>query len=855
MNACTIAARNYLAKVSVLAASFKAHHPGGQFTALVIDDVSAPCGDLGGDLYRVVTLGEIGLPHEEIRRMAMMYDVTEFSTAVKPWFLRHLLEKGMPEVVYFDPDIEIFAPLDDVFELARRHSIVLTPHTLHPYPRDELRLNETDILGAGMYNLGFLGLGSDYRDFLDWWSERLRRECISAPLEMRFTDQRWIDFVPSLFEHHLLKDEGCNVAYWNLHGRKVVWTGERYEVNGAPLRFFHFSGYDPAVPHLLSKHMNVSPRSLLSEHPGVARLCREYAGKLEKAGFSQSKKSGYFYDRLENGFRISPPVRRLYRDAVMAAEACSRKKFPPPCFQPGSADAFMDWLNEPVVPGFPHFTRFFQGVHALRPDLQDHFPDPINRNAADFIHWILVQGRIDYDIPDRLIPLVEPEKITHSRNPGPESAGPSHEIDVVGYFHAELGVGEAARLLISGIEAAGISFNCIPVNETSNRQEHPFAHTGVANSGAAVKILCVNGDATPSVARQLGGSFFGNSHTIGVWFWELEEFPGSMFSGFDLVDEIWVASEFIARALRKVSPKPVFTFPLPVRKLPGHPSVSRAALGLPENFLFYFSFDFNSVFERKNPLGLVRAFRNAFSEGEGPVLVLKSINGDLHVPALEKLRFAAADRSDILVMDGYLPHDHKDAMMAHCDCYISLHRGEGFGLTMAEAMVLSKPVIATRYGGNLEFMSEKNSYLCSYKRRLIGAGNEPYPAAVKWAEPDIAQAAAFMRHVYEHRDEAAARGRIACQDIAESHSLAACVRFIKERLACIRKNPVRKSDAVSTAKSRPAGEVESKAQEIMDDLQAKIKDLSSLEQELEASAHRMAMTAHSKAGGRSVFPR
>jgi len=109
----------------------------------------------------------------------------------------------------------------------------------------------------------------------------------------------------------------------------------------------------------------------------------------------------------------------------------------------------------------------------------------------------------------------------------------------------------------------------------------------------------VNGDATPSVVSQLGASFFEGSYTIGVWFWELESFPESMFAGFNFVDEIWVATEFIAQALRKVSPKPVHAFPLPVSMLQIPRPVSRQEMGIPEGFLFFFSFDFDSVFERK----------------------------------------------------------------------------------------------------------------------------------------------------------------------------------------------------------------------------------------------------------------
>lgn len=837
MRVCTIAAKNYLAQVEILAASFKKHHPGGEFSALIIDDVLAEADSPWGSHYDLVLLRDIGLPPDEIRRMAMIYDITEFSTSVKPWLLRHLLNNGSQPVIYLDPDIEIFAPLDEIFELAREHSIVLTPHGMHPFPNDGMRPDESDILGSGIYNLGFLGLGAGSEDFLDWWSQRLSRECVIAPARMRFTDQRWIDFAPALFRHHFLMDAGCNVAYWNLHGRKVKWTGGGYEVNGVPLRFFHYSGYDPDVPHLLSKHMLDRPRILLSQEPGVARLCAEYSRQLGEAGYSSRKKTGYFYGRLENGFRISAPVRLLYRDELIAAESNPKKKMPPVPFQPGGTSIFIDWLNEPAERGGSHLTRFLQGLHASRPDLQRAFPDPGNRNAADYINWVLNTGRWECEIPEELIPEERIEKHSAANT---HAAGSVADVDVVGYFHAELGVGEAARLLLTGLQVAGVSYNTQSVRDTNSRQEHPFpVHSGEDRPGASIKILCVNGDRTPSVASELGASYFDGNYTIGVWFWEIEQFPASMFPGFDFVDEIWVASEFIARALREVSPKPVYAFPLPAPILKPSTIVSREELAIPEGFLFLYSFDFFSVFERKNPLGLVRAFTAAFQEMEGPVLVIKSINGHSNLSHLEKLRHETSGRKDIVIMDGYLPYDRKNAMMELCDCYVSLHRGEGFGLTMAEAMSLAKPVIATKYGGNLDFMTESNSYLCPYTLRPVGPGSEPYPHDAKWADPDISQAASLMRYIHAHPSEAAERGKIAAMDIESKQSSTACARFINERLAAIGKLDRTSEEPAKLPQSQPPREMDSKARAVMDQLKATIKDLALVEDELAAVTRRL----------------
>src|SRR5262249_25268127 len=143
-----------------------------------------------------------------------------------------------------------------------------------------------------------------------------------------------------------------------------------------------------------------------------------------------------------------------------------------------------------------------------------------------------------------------------------------------------------------------------------------------------VNIVCVNADRTPEFARDVGAGFLDGRYTIGYWFWELEQFPASMHRGFDYVEEVWAATRFVTRAIEAVGRRPVCTMPLPV-SVPSWPStITRGQLGLPPGFLFLFMFDFFSTIERKNPLGLIQAFEKAFPSSGGPVLVIKTINGD-----------------------------------------------------------------------------------------------------------------------------------------------------------------------------------------------------------------------------------
>ena len=194
--------------------------------------------------------------------------------------------------------------------------------------------------------------------------------------------------------------------------------------------------------------------------------------------------------------------------------------------------------------------------------------------------------------------------------------------------------------------------------------------------------------------------------------------------------------------------------------------------------------------ERKNPHAVVDAFRHAFSPGEGPTLVLKSINGRERKPRqLEQLQAAVADRPDILVVDGYVSVAERDSFVAACDCFVSLHRSEGFGLTMAEAMSHGKPVIATGYSGNLEFMDDSTAYLVPYKLVPVPDDWWAYAPGALWAEPDVQAAAAAMREVFAGPERARAVGQRARSAILRRFSIERTTEFVARRYRTVRALP------------------------------------------------------------------
>lgn len=769
MNACTIIARNYIAQARVLARSFFEHHPDGQFTVLVIDADEKFLRETD-ESFELVGPADIGLSGREFHRMAILYDVMELATAVKPWLLKALLARGRGPVIYLDPDIEIFEALDDISELAQEHSIVLTPHTLSPLAHDGIEPGETTLLLAGMFNLGFIGVGERALPFLDWWAERLSRSGHVDPAQGQFVDQRWVDYVPSLFEHTILRDPACNVAHWNLESRRFALVDGAYRVDGRPLRFFHYSGFDPQKPHLLSKFLGPQPRILLSSHPTLRKICGEYREKLLAADYRAAKAERYGFD-LADGLRLTKPMRYAYARELHRAETEDVPE-PPNPFEDGP-ETFLSWLNEPDHEAAPDLTRFLAALHAGRDDLRSRFPDPRWVDAERYLEWVSTVGWSEERIPPELLPG---HQETAMANVKPTVGG----VNVAGYFRAEAGVGQAARHVLVGLDHAAIPYSTFAYDQTRSRQSHAFTESGETTYD--VNIICVNADQLFSFGHDVGPGFFRDQHSIGIWWWEVARFPERFHGAFGLVNEVWVGSDFARRAIAAETDKPVFTIPLGIELPDPTPTLSRAELGLPKGFLFLFSFDFDSRFQRKNPLAAVEAFKQAFEPGEGPTLFLKTINGDRNLRDLERLRFAIADRDDIVLKDGYLSAKETAALTATCDCYVSLHRSEGFGLTMAEAMAHGKPVIATGYSGNLEFMTAETSRLVPYRLTPIPKGIDPYPAGTEWADPDVGAAAELMRELHDDPEEAAELGRRAREHVSEVLSPARTAGFLNSRL-------------------------------------------------------------------------
>jgi glycosyltransferase involved in cell wall biosynthesis len=254
---------------------------------------------------------------------------------------------------------------------------------------------------------------------------------------------------------------------------------------------------------------------------------------------------------------------------------------------------------------------------------------------------------------------------------------------------------------------------------------------------------------------------------------------------FKYFDEIWVATEFCQDAIAKVSPIPVVKIPLSI-VLDKTAGFDRSHYQLnKESFIFFFMFDFLSYFERKNPLAVIEAFKSAFSPDENVELLIKCSNSDWNKEARARL-METGNGLKVNFLDDRLSRAELNNLVSLIDCYVSLHRSEGFGLPLAEAMYFKKPVIATGYSGNLEFMNINNSFLTKYRLVEIEKDFGPYKKGRIWADPDIGHAAELMRLVFDDRMLATRVGERAASDIKIYLNPETCGQRILSRIQCIK---------------------------------------------------------------------
>jgi glycosyltransferase involved in cell wall biosynthesis/SAM-dependent methyltransferase len=799
--ACTIVARNYVAQAKVLARSYLEHATDSHFYLLVVDGI--PDGLELDDGITAVSAHELDI--DNFTEMSFKYDVTELCTAVKPRLIAHILDKyDVRQLAYLDPDIKIFRPLTEMWRLLSESNIVLIPHLLDPIPLDGKRPSERDILTSGAYNLGFVAVraSEEVDRLLEWWHERLREYCTVDITQGLFVDQKWMDLAPGLFPSTaILYDSTYDVAYWNLHSRQLQHAVDGILVDGRPLAFFHFSGYDPANARALSKHQDRVP---VDEGSPLADLLDGYAQALETQGHALLRSWQYGYGAFDNGVAISRVHRRLYAGLSDAQQ----REFGDP-FRAASATSFFRWSLSPQAQA-DEFSPFLEYVLAESRDARYAFPEARGKQRDAFNQWARIYGALELGYDPRLLDASFPAESQSLSRSSHSGLSPTEGVNVCGYLTNETGIGAVARGFVGALRAAGVPMGLTDVaNLSPNRSLDTTLKDIDQTAPYTINLVCVNADQHFVLKSELGQEFFDGHFNIGVWFWELPSFPEEWLNRFEDYDEIWAPSSFIANTLAAVSPIPVVRVP-PVLAADhlGSREEGRRRLGAEsQTFVFLFIFDFASYVERKNPLGLIRAFKQAFAPQDDVRLVIKCVNEDKDPSAFASMTTLVGSHP-ISIYNGYWSTQEMRDLMAACDAYASVHRAEGLGLPIADAMALGKPVVATGWSGNTDFMTVSNSFQVPFELVQIRQDVGPYRAGSVWAEPSIDEAARLIREVWLDRDGAAARGQQAKQDLERQFSQRVVGEVVQRRLArasAARRARVAKSPVTTLTSHASAG--------------------------------------------------
>lgn len=345
-------------------------------------------------------------------------------------------------------------------------------------------------------------------------------------------------------------------------------------------------------------------------------------------------------------------------------------------------------------------------------------------------------------------------------------------VNLMGDIRAETGLGQSMRIVAELLESGGVPFVIRQMDAPDNiaHQEKGWEGRIVPESKYGVNLIHINNSIWCKNYNRIPIEELSGRYNIAYWLWELEEFPDKWVSCIDTVDEIWTPAEFISRGIRRKTDKPVLTMPYGI-ELNMEDLLGRTYFHLPEDkFLFLAMYDFLSISERKNPEGIIRAYKQAFSkEDTGVGLVIKS-NHIKDKRELEKLKEELDGYPDVYFITDNLSRREVESLIAAADVLVSLHRAEGFGLPLAEAMYLGTAVVATNWSATTEFMDEDSVCLVDYELMTLKESIGPYMKGCCWAGADENQASEYMkrlaedRQYFEHKVDAGKRYIRECLD-------------------------------------------------------------------------------------------
>jgi glycosyltransferase involved in cell wall biosynthesis len=756
----TICSNNYLAYATTLLNSLGQHEPTIDRYLILADKKVAPA-DLYPDNASIVCVEDLLIP--EFDKFAFRYDIMEFNTAIKPFAALHLLEAlGYDSVIYLDPDIEVFAPLNAITHaLEEGASVVLTPHVCHPAEGDVVP-NDLQFLQAGTYNLGFCAWGKtkEALSTLRWWARRLEHQCVNEVARGLFVDQKFIDLVPGFLQKvAILRDPSLNVAYWNLSQRDLQKKDSTWIVDAAPLTFFHFSGFLPTKLDALSKHTPMFQGRKIS--PSLALLLKHYSSQLFENGYGKVPKGTYPWERFQSGAHIHPSIRRMFRENYATWDGNPFTQFQAVIERQMAVEGQSISQNSSALsPVSAHMLYLRDGLNWLQ-----FMYDPSTESGARALaNWYVDTGGTEWNLDARLLALT----ITKLANKPPQHLPPPSgqgraDVSLIGYLKTTSGVGEIARRNLQTLSTLAylVEAKDIGLKVGGARLDTRFDALEANQVSGRIQIFNINADQITPVLEHLGQTRWPDSYKIATPFWELDKFPAKFAPDLEHFDELWASSRHIEALLyRQFRDKPVIYMPpdlTPALKS----NRTRASFGLRDDeFVVFYAFDFLSQLERKNPKGAYAAFRRAFGRSEGAKrarFVLKTLNGKYAPPAYAAWQQELLEDPDVFLIEETLDQADMLALIGCADVVLSLHRAEGLGLLVADAIGQGVPLVTTDWSGTTDLIDHHCGYPVSFTLVPTPPDAYPYVDSHHWAEPDLDHAAWQLASIYRDRDQAGAK--------------------------------------------------------------------------------------------------
>lgn len=783
-------------------------------TLVVVDGDEVSIAALEG-LGELRTGADLGITPDEVGRWAAAYGAGGIMWAAFPHVLRAVGSPG-ERVLWLGADLEVVRPPEALWSALGASSVVagsaapsLAPHGHEAPDASNGQPRALQPVSAVVKHDGELVA----RSLLGWTAGDATAERVLAswpvPREHPSHEavanaevaQVWFNALALRPEVEILDDRGLVLSVAQLLDREVA---DGPTVDGQPLTLLALRGFDAQRPHLLEGKVLTAR---LSERPALAPVLARRAEALLDAGWTpvaQGEEPVTPWSAYDAGLPNSELVRDVARAGIRAG-AVTRSPFA----EEGWAQLSAWMTGKARVGGSIGVNRLLAAVHAARPDLHAAYPSLDGPDGLGFLGWAWVYGRDELSIPEALLPPRPAFLDAAPAEPEPHGAvADTPGVNLAGYFTSELGLGESARQIASALETAGVSTTPVQgLLVPPTRQQAEFVPVGPKDAHHDVNVVVVNGDQMPAFARDVGEGFFQDRPTVGVWWWEVDPFPIEDWgASLQWLDEVWVGTDFIRSLVEPHVDVPVWVFPVPVSVARLEEPLERSHFGFADDeTVFLYVWDYHSTEARKNPSGLVEAYKRAFPDGSPHKtrLVLKCINHENLPEADEKVRLAAAGRPDITFIDRFLSGREKNGLLELCDCYVSPHRSEGFGYTPAEAMLLGKPVIVTAYGGTTEYTDDTVARMVPYSLTTVGPGALPYPPDGRWAEPDLDALADALRWIVEAPDEAEQMARRGHARVAEQHALERCGRLMAGRIDEIRRRHATAPTAAPGASDAP----------------------------------------------------